>query len=325
MIEFPNIIGQEKVKGTLNFYLDGYHGTTGPGSNIMPNALFIAQKGQGKTYIATELAKKLTYKTEAGDKKIKKLITLNCASPTVKKVKNFFEQVIIPHVVDKHVTILLDEASELSSETTNALLTILNPTRENRTSFSYDSYNVDFDWRMHTFLFASSEPQAVFHALRDRLTIIALEEYKREDLATIIQKALPDVVFDDGVLEEMATVVRSNARQAQRMANNVNTLLSAKGAEDNYCFYKSDWEKLRRQLDILPLGLNQLELQVLQYLKRVGESSLTGLSAATGLTTNALRQDIEHYPIKQGLMTIREQSRRSLTGAGHEYLAKLYA
>jgi predicted ATPase with chaperone activity len=44
---FPNVIGQESAKAKLGFRLDNYKA-----SGILPNLLFIAPKGCGKTMLA---------------------------------------------------------------------------------------------------------------------------------------------------------------------------------------------------------------------------------------------------------------------------------
>ena len=96
------------------------------------------------------------------------------------------------------------------------MLTILNPNPENRTSFSYDEYTVDFDFRRQTFMFATSEPHRVFHALKDRLDRVDLEEYSYEELGEIVRINLPDVIFGKGLLGKIASVLRGNARAAQK-------------------------------------------------------------------------------------------------------------
>ena len=56
---FPDIIGQEKAKRKLEFYRDGYKATS-----VIPNLMFIAPKGCGKTLIAKELGKNLVKRDE---------------------------------------------------------------------------------------------------------------------------------------------------------------------------------------------------------------------------------------------------------------------
>ena len=55
----------------------------------------------------------------------------------------------------------------------------------------------------------------------DRLERVDLEEYNTEELGKIVQLNLPDLKFDKGLLPEIASVLRGNARAAQKMANNI--------------------------------------------------------------------------------------------------------
>ena len=169
---FAGIIGQKKAKRRLKFYLKGYDA-----SGVCPHLMFIAPKGCGKTLIAKAMAKVLWSDEDAN--KSKPFLEINCS--TIKNVKQLFNQIFIPHVAHKECTILFDEASELPKDVTMALLTILNPNPENRTSFSYDDYTIDFDFSRHTFLFATTEAHQIFHALMDRCDRVDLEDYTLEE------------------------------------------------------------------------------------------------------------------------------------------------
>ena len=304
---FPHVVGQEQAKKRLGFYLDGFRPT-----GVCPHLLFVAPKGCGKTLMARAMGKQLLSR-EKPDKP-KKFLEINCS--TLKSVKQFFNQIVIPHINYNECTILFDEASELPKDLSMALLTILNPNKENRTSFSYEDYTVDFDFSRQTFMFATTEAQHIFHALMDRCERVDLEEYTYGQLAEIIGRVMEGHTFEEGVLEEIATVLRGNARQAQKMANNMSSYLASKNRKN---FTKADCEQLKDALSILPLGLSVIELQILQILKEKKESSLTRLSAKTGLTKGCLQRDFEIYLQKHDLMTISTNG-RELTRKGQEYL-----
>ena len=161
---WPDIVGQDKAKRKLTFFNRGYNAT-----RIIPHLMFIAPKGCGKTTLAKAMGRNL----KSSEGKTKTFLELNCS--TIKNVKQFFNQVVIPHVAHKECTILFDEASELPKDVTMALLTILNPNPENRTEFAYDDYVVDFNFRQHSFMFATTEAHKIFHALMDRCERIDLE------------------------------------------------------------------------------------------------------------------------------------------------------
>lgn len=305
---FQKIVGQERAKRKLNFYLRGHQST-----GIVPNMLFVAPKGTGKTYLAQEFRKGLIAKEGEKAGKPKTIVNVNCS--TLKSVKQFFNSLIMQYVNDKEVTVLFDEASELPKDVTMALLTILQPNPTNKNSFSYDDYTVDFDFSRQTFLFATSEPHKVFHALVDRLERIDLEDYTHSQLAEIIRRNLPDVMFDDGVLEaHVAPVLRGNARAAQKMANDIRAFLGK-----NDTFFAEDWSKMKAELGIHELGLTPLEIQVLRTLAMHKETSLTRLSAVTGMSKESLQKDVEMFLQRQDLMQITTMG-RALTARGIDYL-----
>lgn len=305
--QFDGIVGQDAAKRKLAFYLEGYKA-----SRIVPHLMFVAPKGCGKTTLAIATAKRLTKKEDGS--KPKTFLEINCS--TLKNVRQFINQVVFPHIADKDVTVLFDEASELPRDVTMALLTILNPNKENKNSFAFDDTLIDFDFSRQSFLFATTEAQLIFHSLMDRLERIDLEEYSHSHLAEIVKKNLLHVTFKDGVLVKVASVLRGNARQAQKMSMNINTYLKNKSQTT---FDDKDWAALSNSLGILPLGLNRIELQILNILATRKESSLTSLSAKTGLTRECIQKDFELYLQKLNLMEISKLG-RILTTKGAEYL-----
>jgi len=308
---FDGVIGQDTAKRKLNFYIDSY-----AKAGLIPNLMFTAPKGCGKTMLATALAKELIKDTEV---RPKRYIEVNCS--TLKNVKKFFDELIIPHLNDRDVTILFDEASEIPQDVEMALLTILNPNPRNRTSFSYDDYTVDFDFRRQTFLFATSEPHKVFHALMDRLDRVDLEEYSYSELGSIVKINLPDIEFEDGLLAEVASVLRGNARAAQKMAIKIQMYLDAKGIEGMFGF--AQWNSLAHTLGIRPLGLRPKEVEVLRILQANRDVSLTRLGSKTGMTPESLRRDYELYLQKNDLMEITTAG-RNITPQGKQYLEAMF-
>jgi len=306
---FPDIIGQAAAKRRLNFYLDGHEKTS-----VLPHLMFVAQKGGGKTTLAKATARKLRQSDDPT--KPKEFLEINCS--TIKNVKQFFNQVIIPHVHQQEITVLFDEASELPKDVEMALLTICNPNPDHWNTFSFEDYVVDFDFRRQSFMFATTEAQSIFHALMDRCERVDLEEYSHNELGRIVQLNRPDVVFDHGVLDEIATVLRGNARAAQKMAGNIQSSLGSRNR-----FAVADWNELKYALGILPLGLTRIELQILNVLQRKPNgASLTFLAANTGMTTECIRRDFEMFLQKQGLMEISRGGRK-ITSKGQTYLKEL--
>ena len=147
---------------------------------------------------------------------------------------------------------------------------------------------------------------------------ITLEDYSGHELAQIVQKGIPDVECQDDVLLDVSTVLRGNARAGQKMATKIAAYLQ--GAKT---FTAKHWDELRNILSIYPLGLNATEIQILRYLAQNGTgTSLTGLSAKTGMSRESLQKDTELYLQRHNLMEIQTTG-RMITAKGLEYLRSL--
>jgi Holliday junction resolvasome RuvABC ATP-dependent DNA helicase subunit len=298
---YSQIIGQEKTKSKLNFLLDGYKQT-----KIIPHLLFVAPRGCGKTLIAQETAKIMNRG---------KSILINCS--TIKNVKSFFNQIMLPFVYNKDCVIIFDEASELPRDVTMALLTILNPNQNNSNEFSFEDGTYTFHFNLNSFIFCTTEAQKIFHALLDRLYRIDMQDYSFVELGSIIKNNLKSSKLDinDSIIQDVSSVCRGNARQAQSMANQISSYLKSKKYNE---LTSEGWKDIKSKLSIYPLGLSEIELNVIKILKEHGEVRLTNLSAKTNLTKDMLQKNVEMYLVRNSLIEIRPTG-RALTKKGHEY------
>jgi len=298
---YSEIIGQDKVKKKLNFLLDGYKKT-----KILPHLLFVAPRGCGKTLIAQKTADIM---------KREKTILVNCS--TIKNVKQFLNQIMLPYVYNKDAVIIFDEASELPRDVTMALLTILNPNQNNMNEFTFDEGTYSFHFNLNSFIFCTTEAQKIFHALLDRLFRVDLEDYSYIDLGKIINKnlSIKNHSVKEDILNEVASVCRGNARQAQSMANQISSYLASKNSKE---LDKTGWLEIKDRLSIYPLGLTEIELNVIKLLKEHGELRLTNLSAKTNLTKDMLQKNVELYLMRNHLIEINPTG-RALTKKGHDY------
>jgi len=298
---FLEIIGQEKTKAKLNFLLDGYNQT-----RVMPHLLFVAPRGCGKTLIAQKTANVMNRQ---------KTLIVNCS--TIKNVKSFFNQIMIPYVYDKDITIIFDEASELPRDVTMALLTILNPNSTNQNDFSFEDGTYNFRFNQNSFIFCTTEAQKLFHALLDRLYRIDLQDYSYIELGKIISANLTtkNQKINNSIIDEVASVCRGNARQAQSMANQISGYLAGKKSNE---LTSDGWSDIKIKLSIYPLGLSEIELNIIKILKEHGEVRLTNLSAKTNLTKDMLQKNVEMYLMRNSLIEIRPTG-RALTKKGHDY------
>lgn len=315
MNSFSDIVGQEMAKKKLSFYIQNYRRT-----KRLPHFMFVAERGGGKTSIATLVAQQLK----------KPFSVLNCS--TIKNVEQFFREVVNKHMYGSRlgsqgifmeqcphpVTIIFDEASELPKDLTMMLLTALNPNAEGKNIVKYEGRDYIFDFSFHTFIFATTEPQKIFHALMDRCERVDFEPYSCKDLAKIVQKNV-SVPIDKKALLEIASVLRANPRAAQKMSDTINDNVKANELQ---VFTMENWNLLRDALGILPLGVNNTEFQILKTLSENTAVKLNQLAAKLGLTTSSIQRHFEHFLVRNRLIKIDVEG-RSLTDFGKQYMQQL--
>jgi Holliday junction resolvasome RuvABC ATP-dependent DNA helicase subunit len=299
---FPNLVGQIAVKKKLSFYLDAFHKTS-----QAPFLLMAGAKGLGKTEFAKAFAKNIH--NQDGEKRA--FVELNCS--TIKNNEQFFEQIFLPLIADNEVTILFDECHALPTDLTMAFLTIFNAEANSRKNFEWNGMNFEFNFMQQTFIFATTETDKIFPPLKDRLTNIDFEPYNEEELSEIVKLCVPDVDFEEGCVEEVATTIRGNARSAVKRAKEI-TLYC--GATESNHFTINNFRDLSDKVGILPFGLSHIEKQILKFLKQVNESSLTGISAKVGLSKTALQRDHELYLLNKNLIEI--DGKRKITRFGRK-------
>jgi len=280
---FPTIIGQHPAKRKFEFYIKAFERT-----GIVPNIMLTAPKGAGKTMLARAFARNLIMPNTM---RPKKYIELNCA--TIKNLRQFVEMIMIPYMQNEEATFLFDECHMLPKDVTMALLTITNPNKDNFNTFSYEGSDIDIDFKKLTFLFATTEPQDVFHALIDRMERIDLDDYSYDELGQILLLNTEKIKFSgDIVSKHIAPALRGNGRAAQKMATNIKSYVAANKTKT---FKLSDWKELCRILDIMPHGLNKTELRYLRTLHREGTVRLYNLAAKLQMTRSAIQSDAETY------------------------------
>ena len=298
---FEGLIGQDTLKSRLNFYSDAKKAT-----GTLPFLLFNGAKGLGKTEFAKAFAKSLG----------KPMIEINCS--TIRNAEQFFEQVFIPAILDKDVTILLDEAHALPKDLEMAFLTIFNIEGAKTKRFEFGESSLLFEFERQTFLFATTELDKLFPPFKDRLTQLDFEPYSGKELGKIIQKKMDWIDFKDNILDEICETVRGNARSAIKRALEVSAYAEVNNTST---FGKKEWKSLCDLLGIMPYGINATELQVMRILKERGACTLQMLSAVTGMSRTALQKDAEVFLLKNGFMRI--DGKREITGKGAKALERI--
>ena len=298
---FEGLVGQDTLKSRLNFYSDAKKAT-----GTLPFLLFNGAKGLGKTEFAKAFAKSLG----------KPMIEINCS--TIRNAEQFFEQVFIPAILDKDVTILLDEAHALPKDLEMAFLTIFNIEGAKTKRFEFGESSLLFEFERQTFLFATTELDKLFPPFKDRLTQLDFEPYSGKELGSIIQKKMDWIDFRDNILDEICETVRGNARSAIKRALEVSAYAEVNNTST---FGKKEWKSLCDLLGIMPYGINATELQVMRILKERGACTLQMLSAVTGMSRTALQKDAEVFLLKNGFMRI--DGKREITGKGAKALESI--
>ena len=304
---FYDLVGQERACKKLGHLLDAQKERGG----IIPHLLFRGGKGDGKTRLASAMGRWI----EDGDdpsKDHKDFFVINSSS--IKNLDDLVSDILIP-IQGMYCTLFFDEVHELHPKVVAALLTILEPNKRNRTTYSHKGQQLNFDFKKQTFMFATTEDHKVFHALKDRMYKVDLRPYSKDELGEIVLAVVGDKVsIGDDVLEEVSSHVRQNARSADQMAK----FIVNEGKSE---FKQKDWESMKDALSILPLGLEEDELRVLELLKKNGPMSLGMLSSALGRPVQAVRRDLEDYLKRRGLIVI--DGKREITDLGREYLKKV--
>ena len=304
---FPNIIGQYPTKRKFEFYIRAFERT-----GIVPNIMLTAPKGAGKTLMARAFARNLILPATIEPKRY---IEINSA--TIKNLRQFVDMIMIPHMMNTEATFLFDECHMIPKDVTIALLTITNPNKENFNTFSYDGQDIEIDFRKLTFLFATTEPQEVFHALIDRMERIDLDDYSYEELGQILLLNTGSIKFSgDVVSKHIASTLRGNGRSAQKMASNIINYCAANNVR---VFKKKDWDSLCNTLDIMPFGINKTELKYMRVLVKNGCTRLYNLAAKLQMTRAAIQSDAEIYLQKLNFIEVSTHGRQ-LTGDAKEML-----
>lgn len=293
MTHFNHIVGQEHIKRQLSFYMDAYKT-----SGVLPFLMFNGQRGIGKTEFARAIG--------AAAKKV----FLEVNSSSIKNEKMFFEQ-MMPQIQDTECVIFFDEAHELPKKLVAAFLTVFNTEKKSVVYYTYQDVEYRFDFTKMSFIFATTELDRLFAPFKDRLTVVDFVPYTNDEVKRIVQKRIPDVQFASGVLNEIATTIRGNARSAVKRAKEIEMYCEAK---NNPSFSLEDWQSLCHKANINTRGLSNTELQILTALKERGPLTLTMLSAITGLSVQALRKDAELHLLKLNFIQI--DGKRHITSQG---------
>ena len=303
---FDKLVGQDSVKKKLGFYLEAYNSTS-----IVPFLNFVGAKGLGKTEFAREFGRNIL--DSNGNKRT--FVEIN--SSTVKGVSQFFEQIYLPFILDKEVTVFFDEAHALPKEVVMVFLSIFNTESGHEKTIIHKETSYVFDFKKHSFLFATTESDKIFAPFKDRLITVDFDNYSQEDLSQIFVNNLVNITFDDDGLNYLSSTFRGNARNCVQRVKDIH--FYSKSRNVNH-FSMVEVKDLCDTLSILPEGLTQIEWRILNILRKEGRQSLQSLSARTGLSRSSIQKDHENYLMSKGYLEIDGQ--RLITKKGCDLLNK---
>jgi Holliday junction resolvasome RuvABC ATP-dependent DNA helicase subunit len=303
---FDKLVGQNSVKKKLGFYLEAYNSTS-----IVPFLNFVGAKGLGKTEFAREFGRNIL--NNEGNKRT--FVEIN--SSTVKGVNQFFEQIYLPFILDKEVTIFFDEAHALPKELIMVFLSIFNTESGHEKTIIHKETAYVFDFKKHSFLFATTESDKIFPPFKDRLITVDFDNYSQGDLSQIFLNNLVNITFDDDGLNYLSSTFRGNARNCVQRVKDIQ--FYSKSRNINH-FSMVEVKDLCDTLSILPEGCSQIEWRILNILRKEGRQSLQSLSARTGLSRNSIQKDHENYLLSKGYIEIDGQ--RLITAKGCALLNK---
>jgi Holliday junction resolvasome RuvABC ATP-dependent DNA helicase subunit len=301
---FANLVGQEKIKSLLAFHLE-----TREAGKPLPHILFTGFFGGGKTAFIRSFAKEITQSGTTG-----KYLEIN--SSTCKSIQWFIDNVYMPHIVDRdNVCLLWDEAHELPRSVQTWFLTLLNTEKSHIRRVNYDGTDYEFDFCKLSMNFATTDPNKLGKPLKSRMEVIALAPYSTAELMEIIRLNVPDIEFEDNVLEELVGSIKPNPRAAAEMARKVGNFCAIKKRKS---FDSADFANLSNMVDIKVHGLDNTEISVLKLLDERGPMTLTEISACLSIPATALRQDHEHHLLRKGFLKL--DGKRHITNRGKEVI-----
>ena len=303
---FDKLVGQVSVKKKLGFYLEAYNSTS-----IVPFLNFVGAKGLGKTEFAREFGRNIL--NAEGNKRT--FVEIN--SSTVKGVSQFFEQIYLPFILDKEVTIFFDEAHALPKEVIMVFLSIFNTESGHEKTIIHKETAYTFDFKKHSFLFATTESDKIFAPFKDRLITVDFDNYSQADLSQIFLNNLQNITFEADALDYISSTFRGNARNCVQRVKDVQFYSASRNVNN---FSMNEIKDLCDTLGILPEGCTQIEWRILNILRKEGRQSLQGLSARTGLSRSSIQKDHENYLLSRGYMEIDIQ--RIITAKGCALLNK---
>ena len=296
---FDDIIGQTEVKTKLKFFVDSHLPLT-----PIPTLLFTGSQGLGKSFMASKVARALD----------RDFVEINCGS--VFTIKDFIENVILGKILgDRNKTVLFDEAHQLSSELTTALLTLLNPNSSHINMYSYKNWLIEYDLNKINVIFATTDAHKIFKPLLNRCTEVYFDLYSNDDLFDILQSYLPNIslICDK---DDISYACRGRARDAYMLSQNILRYCNMTNKNE---FDDSDWVALKDIFGVHSYGLYTKEVELIKMIKVNQPISCNNLAIKMGVNVENIESEIELRPKELGFITNTVRG-RCLTEFGLKFI-----
>lgn len=295
------LIGQNKIKKRLNFYLGAYQTT-----RYFPPLLKLGPPGIGKSVFARIIGKNL----KNSDGKPKKFVEVQGKSLT--DLDQFITEIVEPFISNE-TTLFIDEIGTCSRDVMDWLLFALQPNSNRISVATHKGQEFVFDLNRVTILSATTNPEKMTAALLSRFKKLEFEAYHEKELVQILELNCSNVNFKDDVELEIIKIGRESPREIVLLAEDIKQYCQSYKVKN---FTPKDWSYLKEQLSIQPLGLTESEISVLRLLYKRGPQTLTGIASTLGRDTQTIRRNIETYLLKCGL--IRIEGKRVISAYGRQ-------
>lgn len=299
-----SLVGQFAARKKLSFIISNYYST----GYFSPTALVCA-RGMGKTTGIEKIARLLYLK---GTKIIKPFLPINAAEIT--DVDYFFTY-IVPSIIDKEITLAVDEIAALPTDVKTMLLSVLNITDKNITEFNYKGDVFKFDLTKLSFLCSTTHLNQIPEPLQDRLNIVQFTAFQIDELAQILINNLKGFKLNKDLAADVVEHTKQTPRDIQKIGKDIRGYLTRK---NKTYFSEDDWKECVKQLSINKFGLEPLEIEILKAISKAPKS-LTSLSSFLCLDRSTVQRGHEPYLLRRGLLAI-ENGKRSLSLQGRLYL-----
>lgn len=301
---FPEVVGQKKAKEKIAFFLASWQADS---DMAFPTLLLTGSHGLGKTYVAKKIAQKMS----------RRFCEVN--GSMIDNEKDFFESFIFEQVHGRSpVTVFIDECHKIPKSVMTALLTVLNPTRNNKVVIAYNGVDIVFDMTKINFVFATTDAYQLLPPLKNRCEEVVFRPYSGDELIDMIRFYLGENIDIDCDTSDLVQACRGRGRDTFVLTQNIKRFWAAYSIDEEKL--SSDmWEKLKSILGIGKQGLYEREIELVNLIAKHGPISANNLATMMMVNEDNVRQELEVRPRELGLIESTSRG-RSVTEQGQRYI-----